>query len=124
MADKPGLYKFGNVKCCNPLKKTDHNVRDKKKLRNVQEWISSLYSEISKISKICDDCRKDITALKNGRPNASSTTCQNEVQTLYSDEDPTFQADSLMVEKLNTSLQELGESPIDVRKIKSKNYAA
>lgn len=80
--------------------------------------MSSLYPEISKISKICNNCRKDITALKNGTPNASSTACQNKVHSPDSDEDPTFQADSLMVEKLNTSLQELGESPIDLRKIK------
>lgn len=114
--------KFVNVQCCNPLKKTNHNVRDKKKLRNITDWICKLYPEISKNAKICDSCRKEISALNHG--NASSITCQNEEKAPDSDEDPSFQAETHMVETLNTSLQELGESPIDYKKIKSKNYAA
>lgn len=81
-----------------------------------------MYPEISRNAKICDICRKEISALKH--VNASSITCQNEEKTLDSDEDPSFQTESHTVETLNTSLQELGESPIDYKKIKSKNYAA
>ena len=41
----------------------------------------------------------------------------------FSDKDPDFTTNSVVVQTLNTSLQELGESPIDKRKIKSKHYA-
>ena len=40
------------------------------------------------------------------------------------DEDPDFTTNSLVVQTLNTSLQELDQSPIDKSKIKSKHYAS
>lgn len=106
---------FVTVKCFNPLKKSNHTIRDKRRLRNVTDWMCSLYPEVPENAKICDYCRKEIAALKN--ENASSSTHQDQEARCDSDEDPTFQAESQVIETLNASLQELGESPIDKKKI-------
>ncbi|GBM54244.1 hypothetical protein AVEN_213722-1 [Araneus ventricosus] len=53
---------------------------------------------------------------KNADDSSSSET--------FWDKDPDFATNSMAVQTLNSSLQELGESPIDKRKIKSRHYAS
>lgn len=111
-------HRFQIIKCVNPFKKQNHLVRDKKKLRNVTEWMRYLVPDLPETSKICDVCRKEITALKVQK--------EREEHDPDSDNDPTFDVpttSSHIIETLNTSLKELGESPIDVKKIKSKQYS-
>lgn len=115
------------VQCCNPLKISNHFIRDRKKLRNVTAWMPELFPQIPNGSMICDKCRKDVTKLKNTVPisvknveDEDSSGSEVSVQ----DEDRNFTTTSMdKVQTLNTSLQALGESPIDKRKIKSKHYA-
>ncbi|GBN46744.1 hypothetical protein AVEN_184302-1 [Araneus ventricosus] len=110
------------IQCCNPLMKSNHFIRDRKKLRNVTAWMSELFPQIANGSKICDKCRKEITMLKYAKP-ISDKNLDSFASETISDEDPDFAANSVTVQTLNTSLQELGESPIDKRKVKSKRYA-
>lgn len=110
--------RFQIIKCVNPFKKQNHLVRDKNKLRNVTERMHYLVPDLPETSKVCDVCRKEITVLK----------VQKEKEERYPDSnnDPNFNVpttSSHVVETLNTSLKELGESPIDVKKIKSKQYS-
>ena len=65
------------VQCCNPLKKTNHRVRDRKKLRNVTPWMTGSFPQILDSSVICDQCRKDLTKLKNTVP-ISDKNSENE----------------------------------------------
>jgi hypothetical protein len=111
--------KFSISVCFNPLKKPNHHVRDKKKLRTVTSWMIDLFPELTIDSKICDTCRKQI-----GQSRVIPSTSQQEDEVVCPDnEDPSFCDKSQVVEILNTSLNELGESPIDKRKLSSKKYA-
>lgn len=121
---------FIRLQCFNPLKKENHTVRDKKTLRNVTSWMCSLYTEIPKEAKICNKCRKEITALKTNLnanqlgPSAKPCLALNdEMSSSDSDRDPKFSMSNIIVDQMNTSLLELEESPIDKRKIQSKQYA-
>lgn len=59
---------------------------------------------------------------KKGEDDANSGSS---VQGLEEVTDPTFNIPtSVALEKLNTPLQELEESPVDSKKIKSKQYSA
>lgn len=98
------------LECCNPLKKQNHSVRDKKRLRNVTQWMCEMFPDVSKLSKVCDNCRKEISSLKNKQENNDNISDSS--VTNYEQDDPNFVASSSVVlETLNTSLQELGESP-------------
>lgn len=114
------------VQCCNPLKKSNHFIRDRKKLRNVTAWMPELFPQIPNGSMICDKCRKDVTKLKNTEP-ISDKNAEDEdssgSEVIIPDKDPDFTTTSMVVQTLNTSLQELGESPIDKKKITSMHYA-
>lgn len=109
--------RYKTLQCCNPLKKHQHSVKDKKKLRNVTDWMCIMFPDISKLSKICDKCRKEVSAMKNKQEDSDSDVSEQE-------DDPGFTApSSVVLETLNTSLQGLGESPIDSKKIQSKQYS-
>lgn len=117
------MERYKALQCCNPLNKPKHSVKDKKKLRNVSESVYKLFPEIKKLSKICDKCRKDIGLMS--RKEEEDAYSDSSVQGLEEVTDPTFNIpNSVALEKLNTSLQELGESPVDSKKIKSKQYSA
>lgn len=60
------------VQCCNPFKKPNHFVRDRKKLRSVTLWMLELFPEIPSGSVLCDTCRKDLTKLKKAEEEDSS----------------------------------------------------
>lgn len=110
------------VQCTNPLKKTNHFIRDRKKLRNVAVWMLELFPRIPNGSMICDKCRQEVTKLKNteliNNKNAENEDSSGSETVTIPDEDPDFTtARSMVVEALNTSLQELDESPIDKKKI-------
>ena len=110
------------LECCNPLKKQNHSVRDKKRLQNVTQWMCEMFPDVSKLSKVCDKCRKEISSLKNKQENNDNISDSS--VTNYEQDDPNFSASSSVVlETLNTSLQELGESPIDGKKMKLKQYS-
>ncbi|GBM10093.1 hypothetical protein AVEN_230362-1 [Araneus ventricosus] len=81
-----------------------------------------LFPQIPNGSKIYDKCRKEITILKYAQPISHKNDDSSASET-FSDKDPDFTTNSVVVQTLNTSLQELGESPIDKRKVKSKHYA-
>lgn len=112
--------KFSISTCFNPLNKNNHHVRDKNKLRNVTSWMVDLFPKLPKNSKICDTCRKQISAQSREIP---TTSYQEQEAVCLDSEDPSFSVRSEVIETLNTSLSELGESPIDKRKISSKKYA-
>lgn len=57
------------VQCTNPLKKTNHFIRDRKNLRNVAVWMLELFPQIPDGSMICDKCRQEVTKLKNTERN-------------------------------------------------------
>lgn len=112
--------KFSISRCFNPFNKNNHHVRDKNKLRNVTSWMVDLYPELPKNVKICDTCRKELSAKSREIP----TTSYEEHEAVCPDsEDPGFTVKSQVIETLNTSLSEIGESPIDKRKLSSKKYA-
>lgn len=67
---------------------------------------------------ICDKCRQEVTKLKNTElindKNAENEDSSGSETITIPDEDPDFTTTrSMVVEALNTSLQELGESAID-----------
>lgn len=109
---------FSNVTCFNPFKKSNHTIRDKKKLRKVTNWICDLYPDLPKHAKVCDYCRKELAKLKD------QSTSTHQEEEISDSEDPSFSAESHVIATLNSSLYELGESPIDRKKIKSKQYAS
>ncbi|GBM58689.1 hypothetical protein AVEN_256465-1 [Araneus ventricosus] len=74
------------------------------------------------MAQIWDKCRKEITMLNYAQP-ISDENVDSSVSETFSDKDLDFTTNSVAVQTLNTSLQELGESPIDKRKVKSKHYA-
>ena len=76
-----------------------------------------MFLELPKKAKICDYFRKELTNLKD------QTASIQEEDKDSSSEDSSFSAESHVIETLNSSLQELGESPIDKKKIHSKKYA-
>lgn len=111
------------IQCCNPLKKANHFVRDRKKLRSVTAWMPELYPQIISGSKICDKCRKEISEIKNAQSlsDKNSEDEQSQAETfLHSDSE--FTTNSEVVQSLNISLEQLGESPIAKRKMKCKKY--
>lgn len=65
------------MQCWNPLKKTNHFVRERKKLRNATEQMPELYPQIISGSKICDKCIKEITRLKNTQHLSDSNVVDN-----------------------------------------------
>lgn len=122
--------KFIKLQCFNPLNKINHTIRDKKRLRNVTSWMCSLFPEIPEEAKICDLCRKEIGKLKvdNTNPSGSSGLPSSPIniseECSSQPEDPTFSLESnIVIEQLNTSIVELELSPINVKKIHSKQYA-
>ena len=81
-----------------------------------------MFPDVSKLSKVCDKCRKELSSLKNKQENNDNISDSS--VTNYEQDDPNFFASSSVVlETLNTSLQELGESPIDGKKMKLKQYS-
>ncbi|KAG8183380.1 hypothetical protein JTE90_008282 [Oedothorax gibbosus] len=108
------------VQCCNPLKKSFY----KKQKKTEKAWMPEMFSQIARGSMICDKCRKEVTYLKNTpsiseiNEEVSEASCSKK----FCDNDPDFTA-SAVVQTINTSLQELGESPIDKRKLKYKKYS-
>lgn len=112
--------RFQVLKCVNPLKKQNHLVRDKRKLRNVTEWMRHFFPDIPEASKICDTCRKEITLVRTQEDKREPDSDSDK-------NDPTFSdpaTSSQIVNSLNSSLKELGESPIAVKKIQSKQYSS
>lgn len=114
------MERYKILQCCNPLKKDKHSVKDKKRLRNVTEWMCALYPELDNLSKICDKCRKEISLIKDKEQrDAGSDSSVDEAS------DPNFTApSSVVLDTFNSSLVQLGESPVDCKKIKSKHYSA
>lgn len=108
--------RYAGLQCFNPLKKSDHRVRDNKKLRNVTDWMLEDFGGLPKEAKICDSCRKQLTALKNNQE--ANETCADDCET-----DPNFSSKSEVIETLNASLQELGESPINKKRVEYQPYA-
>ena len=104
-------------KCFNPFEKQNHKVGDKKKLRIVTEWMCEEFPQIPKESKICDSCRKQLTTLKahknSTQPNTNECFAQDLSSSSESETDTNFSSKSEVVDKLNASLHELGESPLD-----------
>ena len=76
--------RFQMIKCVNPFNKLKHLVRDKKKLQNVTDWMHQYVPNMPQNSKICGNCRKEITQLKNQK--------EKEEVPSDSDTDPTFSA--------------------------------
>lgn len=111
--------RYATFQCFNPFKKNDHRVRDKKKLRNVSDWMCENFDDLSKEAKVCDSCRKQLTTVKNKEEanEASEDNCKMET-------DQTFSSTTEVIETLNASLHELDVSPLDKKKIKSKAYAS
>ena len=52
------------LQCFNPLNKINHSINDKKKLRNVTQWMCSFVPEMPNFAKICDKCIKELAVLK------------------------------------------------------------
>lgn len=117
--DYSNLYK---LECCNPFKIPGHFFKDKKKLRNVAAWMPNQFPEIANGSKICDKCRKKISMLKKTEPINDENAEDPSGSETYSEKDTDFKANMEAVQTLNRSLQELGESPIDKKRMKSKSY--
>lgn len=117
-------FDVSKIQCCNPLKKANHSVRDRKKLRNVTAWMPEFYPQINSSSKICDKCRKEITRLKNAQSlNDKNDEDDHSHSETSLDNDTDFTSHSEVVQSLNISLEHLGESPIVKRKMKCKKYS-
>lgn len=113
------MERYKILQCCNPLKKDYHSVRDKKRLRNVTAWMCASYPDLDKLSKICDKCRKEVSLIKEKEQQNGSNSSSDEGN------DPNFTVpQSVVVNTLNSSLVQLGESLVDCKKIKSKEYSA
>ena len=108
--------RYATLECSNPFGKSGHRVRDKKKLRNVTDWMLEKFDDLSKETKICDSCRKKLSIKNNEEVNE---TCAENCAM-----DENFASTSQIIGTLNTSLHELGESPVNKRKVKSKHYAS
>lgn len=93
---------------------------DRKKLRSSTSWMLELFPEIPSGSVICDTCRKNLTKLKKAEKEEEDSSGP---EVNITNNDPNFSATSTVVQTLNASLHELGESSIDKKKISSKNYA-
>ena len=107
------------IQCCNPLEKPNHSVKDQKRLRNVAEWMCDMFPEmLLNISKICDNCRKQITLMKNAPEN-------NDCRKVLDDDAGASYVPppTAALETLNKSLQELGESPVSSSKLRAKQYS-
>lgn len=77
------------------------------------------YPELDKLSKICDKCRKETSLIKEKEQHNASNSSSDEGN------DPNFTVpQSVVVNTLNSSLVQLGESPVDCKKMKSKQYSA
>lgn len=116
------------VQCCNPLIKPNHFIRDRKKLRIVTSWMIELFPHMPNRAMICDKCRKDVSKMKSTEPSNVENPIGLDDDSSGSEiavqgRDPDFTTTSVVVEALNTSLQEIGESPIQKKKITSKHYA-
>lgn len=119
------------MQCFNPFSKSGHRIRIKNKLRTVTEWMRKNFNDLPKEAKVCDSCRKELSTLKNNQElnQAIADQCiAQELTTVSSDsdseKDPNFHSKPEVVETLNASLHELGESPLDSKKINSMTYAS
>lgn len=111
------------IQCCNPLKKTNHFIRDRKKLRNVTAWMPKFYPQIVNGSKICDKCRKEITGIKNAQSlSEKNIEDDNSHSETILDDATDFTTNTELVQSLNISLEQLGESPISRKRMKCKKY--
>lgn len=129
--------RYATNQCFNPFNKSDHRVRDKRKLRNVVDWMLKDFANLPREAKVCDSCRKTLSSLKNdqgeseigavGHCDPGFSTPSEDVSTLNAvgNSDPDFSSPLAVVNTLNASLHELGESPIDKRKLdRSKTYSS
>lgn len=114
-------------KCFNPFEKPNHKIKDKKKLRTLTNWMFDRFPQVPKESKICDSCRKQLGTFKaqeNSNQPSASEFLNQEISSSESETDTNFSSKSEVVDKLNASLHELGESPLDSKKVNSKYYAS
>lgn len=124
--------RYSTFQCFNPFSKNDHRVRNKKTLRAVNQWMVEHFQHLGlpKEAKVCDSCRKELSTLKSNEQLNQSCARDDPGQvpevlvSSDSDNDPDFCCKSDVVETLNASLHELGESPLDAKKVKSKCYAS
>ena len=119
--------------CCNPFKKPGHNVQ-KKSLRSITSKMCTMYPEygLTPDSRICDNCRKQLAKKTTSAPlpsvendpisSSSSTSITSpEITELHVQDDEIERLESLKT--VSKCLEKLGETPMTMRKIRSKKYA-
>lgn len=121
--------KIVKLDCFNPFNKPNHS-HARKGLRHVSSWMCDLIPGTPELSKVCDSCRKQLTKLKNEKHREISTGTSNIHEESQSDTeieeapiDMPFSNESDALSSLNSSLIDMGESPVDKKRIQSKIYS-
>lgn len=113
--------------CCNPLGKKGHKVG--KNLRTVVDWMVHLGFNINDKMKICGSCRialgklkqqSEVSSVKNEQAEIAQALEQT-IEVLEVPDDDYLDVESAL-QHFNKSLEFLGESPVNQRRVRSVSY--
>ena len=116
--------------CCDPFKKPGHAV--KKSLQPVTKRMCEInpHLGLSVGSRICDNCRKHLgrtssmTLSTADIVSSSSSSHQSSISSIASPELHDHETERLeSLKAVNLCLEDLGETPITMRKARSKKYS-
>ena len=105
--------------CCNPFNKKDHTAK-RTNLRPVSEWMCEKDSKLSIGSKICDVCRKKLATTIPEPQHEPSTDKSPTPSPPWS---PLPEEECKSVKFINECLEDIGETPITKRKLRTKKYS-
>lgn len=112
--------KFVWRNCCNPFNKANHSSKQKG-LRPVLEWMTNKLPTLPIDGKICDICRRELGKLQEFIEEEKQEVIQsgpsNEPDSTIEELDK-----ELALSSLNESLHNLGESPVEKKRLSQKKY--
>ena len=110
-----------NTICCNPFRKPGHTVS--KGLRNVTNWMCELEYGIVENNKVCDSCRKSLGQIKGFKDSdAEVSDVSLSALNMTDNSKNGFLDRKNAIDLLNAALQEIGESPVKNRKVRTESY--
>lgn len=139
------MSNFESMRCFNPFGKVNHKS-DKKKLRNIPEWVFEQFETAPRIGKICSSCNVQIckykpkpgllkrkrnenssSAEKRSKLNSSVESFESDLESVVDGANlqksiSFFVSKDCIFQNLNQSLVDFGGSPIDLLKKTNKKY--
>ena len=108
--------------CCNPFKISGHTAK-RSALRSVTNWMCEKHSQVQRGSKICDTCRKKLAKLSEAPTLDLECDVSPLTQSDLSDSEVIEEEECDSLYLVNQCLEDLDETPITKRKLRTKKYS-